>query len=61
MLSQIYLTHVVGDTQEHICVEGILHWTKEEGGHITSVDGATKEEGALSLGAFLFLELQSFS
>jgi hypothetical protein len=43
------------------CVEGILHWAKEEGGSITSVDRATREEGALSLCAFLFLELQSIS
>jgi hypothetical protein len=61
VLSQICLAHVGGDTQEHISVEGILHWTKEEGGCITSVDRATREEGVLSLGAFLFLELQSFS
>jgi hypothetical protein len=28
----------------------ILHWVKEEGGHITSVDRATREEGTLRLG-----------
>jgi hypothetical protein len=61
VLSQFCLAYVGGDTEEHICVEGILHWTKEEGGRITLVDRATREEGALSLGVFLFLELQSFS
>jgi hypothetical protein len=61
VLSQICLTHVGGDTQQVVCVEGILHWVKEEGGHITSVDRATREEGALGLAAFLFLELQSIS
>jgi hypothetical protein len=40
-------------------VQGILHWAKEEGGRITSLDRATREEDTLSLGAFLFLELQS--
>jgi hypothetical protein len=55
VLSQICLAHVGGDTQEHICVEGILHWIKEEGGHITSVDRATREEGALSLGRISLL------
>jgi hypothetical protein len=61
VLFQICLPHVGGDTQEQICVEGILHWVKEEGGHIISVYRATREEGTLSLGPFLFLELQSFS
>jgi hypothetical protein len=32
VLSQICLAHVGGDTQQVVCVEGILHWTKEEGG-----------------------------
>jgi hypothetical protein len=31
VLSQVCLAHVGGDTQEHICVEWILHWTYEEG------------------------------
>jgi hypothetical protein len=61
VLSQICLVHGGRDTQQVVCVEGILHWAKEEGGRITSMDRATREEGALSLGAFLFLELQSFS
>jgi hypothetical protein len=61
VFSQICLAHVGGDTQHVVCVEGIFHWVKEEGGRITSVDRATREEGALSLGAFLFLELQSIS
>jgi hypothetical protein len=60
VLFQICLAHLEGDTQGQICVEGILHWVKEEGGRITSVNRATKEEGALSLGISLFLELQSF-
>jgi hypothetical protein len=60
VLSQICLVHGGGDTQHVACVEGILHWAKDEGGHITLVDRETRGEGALSLGAFLFLELQSF-
>jgi hypothetical protein len=32
-----------------------------QGGRITSVDRATREEGTLSLDAFLLLELQSIS
>jgi hypothetical protein len=34
-------------------VVGFLHWVKEEGGRFTSVDRATKGEGALSLGTYL--------
>ena len=32
---------------------GFLHWVKEEGGRFTSLDEATKGEGALSLGTYL--------
>jgi hypothetical protein len=56
VLFQICLVHVEGDTQGQICVKGILHWVKEEGGRITSMDRETREEGALSLDTFLFLE-----
>jgi hypothetical protein len=61
VLSQICLVHGGGGTQHVVCMQGILHWAKEERGHITSVDRATREEGALSLGAFLFLEPQRIS
>jgi hypothetical protein len=40
-------------TQEQISLVEFLHWVKEEGGCFTSVDKATKGEGALSLGAYL--------
>jgi hypothetical protein len=34
-------------------VQGFLHQSFREQGHFTSVDRATKGEGALSLGAYL--------
>jgi hypothetical protein len=50
-----------GSTQQLVCVQGFLHLRSKGQGCIVSVDRATREEGALSLGAFLFLELQSIS
>jgi hypothetical protein len=52
-----YLTvHLGGGTQQLVCVQGFLHWAKEEEGRIDSVDRASRKEGCTSLGAF-FLEL----
>jgi hypothetical protein len=48
VLLQICLVHGGGGTQLVDCVQGILHWAKEEVGRITSVDRATRREGALS-------------
>jgi hypothetical protein len=48
VLLQICLVHGGGGTQLVDCVQGILHWAKEEVGRITSVDRATRRKGALS-------------
>jgi hypothetical protein len=42
-------------------VQGILHQSSEGKGCIVSVRLATKEEGTLSLGAYLFLKIQIIS
>jgi hypothetical protein len=48
VLLQICLVHGGGGTQQVVCVQGILHWAKEEVERITSVDRATRRKGALS-------------
>jgi hypothetical protein len=48
VLLQICLVHGGGGTQQVVCVQGILHWAKEEVGYITSVDRATRRKGTLS-------------